>query len=52
MCAHDCGLVVDPDALRNQIEGAVECRGSAATLHEEVQFDIAGHGVDGPAIRS
>jgi nicotinate dehydrogenase subunit B len=37
-CAHDCGLVVNPDGLRNQIEGGVlQTLGRA--LHEEVQFD-------------
>ena len=38
VCAHDCGLVVNPDALRNQIEGAITQTLSRA-LHEEVQFD-------------
>ena len=23
VCAHDCGLVVNPDALKNQIEGSI-----------------------------
>jgi CO/xanthine dehydrogenase Mo-binding subunit len=40
VCAHDCGLVVNPDALRNQIEGAITQTLSRA-LHEEVQFDDA-----------
>ena len=40
MCAHDCGLVVNPDALRNQIEGAIAQTLSRA-LHEEVQFDAS-----------
>ena len=35
VCAHDCGLVVNPDALRNQIEGAIVQTLSRA-LHEEV----------------
>ncbi len=38
VCAHDCGLVVNPDALRNQIEGAI-VQGLSRALHEEVQFD-------------
>jgi nicotinate dehydrogenase subunit B len=38
VCAHDCGLVVNPDALRNQIEGGIVQTLSRA-LHEEVQFD-------------
>jgi nicotinate dehydrogenase subunit B len=37
-CAHDCGLVVNPDALRNQIEGCIVQTLSRA-LHEEVKFD-------------
>lgn len=39
-CAHDCGLVVNPDALRNQIEGCIVQTLSRA-LHEEVTFDRA-----------
>ena len=38
VCAHDCGLVVNPNALRNQIEGGI-LQGLSRTLHEEVQFD-------------
>jgi CO/xanthine dehydrogenase Mo-binding subunit len=38
VCAHDCGLVVNPDALRNQIEGCIVQTLSRA-LHEEVRFD-------------
>jgi CO/xanthine dehydrogenase Mo-binding subunit len=38
VCAHDCGLIVNPEALRNQIEGAIVQTLSRA-LHEEVQFD-------------
>ncbi|HVW83055.1 MAG TPA: molybdopterin cofactor-binding domain-containing protein [Bryobacteraceae bacterium] len=37
-CAHDCGLVVNPDALRNQIEGSI-LQTLSRTLHEEVKFD-------------
>jgi CO/xanthine dehydrogenase Mo-binding subunit/aerobic-type carbon monoxide dehydrogenase small subunit (CoxS/CutS family) len=40
VCAHDGGLVVNPDALKNQIEGAIAQTLSRA-LHEEVQFDTA-----------
>jgi len=36
--AHDCGLVVNPDGLRNQIEGNV-IQSLSRTLHEEVMFD-------------
>lgn len=38
VCAHDCGLVVNPDALRNQIEGCILQTLSRA-LYEEVKFD-------------
>jgi nicotinate dehydrogenase subunit B len=37
-CAHDCGLVINPDGLRNQIEGCIVQTLSRA-LHEEVKFD-------------
>lgn len=37
-CAHDCGLIINPDPLRNQIEGSVAQTLSRA-LHEEVKFD-------------
>ena len=37
-CAHDCGLVVNPDALKNQVEGCIVQTLSRA-LHEEVKFD-------------
>ncbi len=37
-CAHDCGQVINPDALKNQIEGAIVQTLSRA-LHEEVTFD-------------
>ena len=39
-CAHDCGLVVNPDGLRNQIEGSI-VQTLSRTLHEEVTFDRA-----------
>jgi CO/xanthine dehydrogenase Mo-binding subunit len=38
--AHDCGLVVNPDGLRNQIEGNV-IQAISRTLKEEVRFDRA-----------
>ena len=38
VCAHDCGLVVNPQSLRHSIECAMLHRLSRA-LHEEVQFD-------------
>ncbi len=39
-CAHDCGLIVNPDALRNQVEGLI-VQTLSRTLHEEVKFDRA-----------
>jgi CO/xanthine dehydrogenase Mo-binding subunit len=38
VCGHDCGLIVNPNALQNQIEGAITQTLSRA-LHEEVTFD-------------
>jgi nicotinate dehydrogenase subunit B len=38
--AHDCGLVVNPDGLRNQVEGNV-IQSLSRTLREEVTFDRA-----------
>ena len=35
--AHDCGLIVNPDGLRNQIEGNV-IQGASRALKEAVQF--------------
>ncbi|HVM80191.1 MAG TPA: molybdopterin cofactor-binding domain-containing protein [Stellaceae bacterium] len=37
-CAHDCGLVVNPDGVRNQVEGGIVQTLSRA-LFEEVTFD-------------
>ncbi len=39
--AHDCGLVVNPDGLRHQIEGNV-IQGISRTLKEEVRLDSRG----------
>jgi CO/xanthine dehydrogenase Mo-binding subunit len=39
--AHDCGLVINPDGLRNQIEGAV-IQGISRTLKEELTFNNTG----------
>jgi nicotinate dehydrogenase subunit B len=36
--AHDCGLIINPDGLRNQIEGNV-IQATSRTLKEEVKFD-------------
>jgi CO/xanthine dehydrogenase Mo-binding subunit len=37
-CAHDCGLIVNPDALSNQVEGCI-VQGLSRTLYERVTFD-------------
>jgi CO/xanthine dehydrogenase Mo-binding subunit len=39
--AHDCGLIINPDGLRNQIEGNV-IQATSRTIMEEVQFDQGG----------
>jgi CO/xanthine dehydrogenase Mo-binding subunit len=39
--AHDCGLIINPDGLKNQIEGNV-IQGISRTLIEEVQFNGTG----------
>ena len=36
--AHDCGRIVNPDGVKNQIDGNV-IQGVSRTLFEEVQFD-------------
>ena len=38
VCAHDCGLVINPGGLRRTIEGNL-LYGLSRALHEEVQFD-------------
>jgi CO/xanthine dehydrogenase Mo-binding subunit len=38
ICAHDCGLVINSDALKNQVEGGIVQTLSRA-LYEEVVFD-------------
>ncbi len=38
VCAHDCGLVINPEGLRRTVEGGMMHSLSRA-LHEEVQFD-------------
>lgn len=38
--AQDCGLVINPDGIRNQVEGNV-IQSISRTLHEEVMFDRA-----------
>jgi len=39
--AHDCGIIVNPDGLSNQIEGNV-IQGASRALMEEVVFDSNG----------
>jgi nicotinate dehydrogenase subunit B len=38
VCAHDCGLVINPESLRHTVECAM-LHSLSRTLHEEVQFD-------------
>src|SRR6202035_3695234 len=38
---HDCGLIVNPNGLKNQIEGNI-LQGVSRALLEEVQFDSTG----------
>ena len=37
-CAHDCGLMINPDAVRNQVEGNI-LQTLSRTLYEETLFD-------------
>lgn len=39
--AHDCGLIVNPDCLKMQIDGNV-MQGVSRVLMEEVRFDASG----------
>jgi nicotinate dehydrogenase subunit B len=38
VCAHDCGLTINPEALRRTCEGGM-LHSLSRTLHEEVKFD-------------
>ena len=38
VCAQDCGLMVNPDSVRGQVEGYI-LQGISRTLFEEVAFD-------------
>jgi CO/xanthine dehydrogenase Mo-binding subunit len=38
VCAHDCGLIVNPESLRHTIECAT-LHGLSRAIHEEVRFD-------------
>jgi nicotinate dehydrogenase subunit B len=39
--AHDCGLIVNPDGVKNQVEGNI-IQGVSRALLEEVSFDASG----------
>jgi len=39
--SHDCGLIINPDGLKNQIEGNI-IQGVSRALLEEVKFDSSG----------
>jgi CO/xanthine dehydrogenase Mo-binding subunit len=41
VCSHDCGLVINPDGVKNQIEGNI-VQGISRALFEEVAFDANG----------
>jgi nicotinate dehydrogenase subunit B len=41
VCSHDCGLMVNPDGVKNQVEGNV-IQGVSRALYEEVTFDSDG----------
>ena len=41
VCAHDCGLIVNPDGVKNQAEGNI-IQGVSRALFEEVTFDSNG----------
>ena len=41
VCSHDCGLMINPDGVRNQVEGNV-IQGVSRAMHEEVTFDSNG----------
>jgi CO/xanthine dehydrogenase Mo-binding subunit len=38
VCAHDCGLMINPDRVRSQVEGNI-LQTLSRTLFEEVKFD-------------
>ena len=38
VCAHDCGLVINPEGLKRTLEGGM-LHSLSRTLHEEVMFD-------------
>ena len=40
--AHDCGQIINPDGLKNQIEGGI-IQSTSWTLYEQVRFDNPGN---------
>ena len=40
-CAHDCGLVINPETLKLTLEGSI-VQGLSRAIHEEVRFDTNG----------
>jgi CO/xanthine dehydrogenase Mo-binding subunit len=41
VCSHDCGLIINPDGVKNQAEGNI-IQGVSRALFEEVSFDANG----------
>jgi nicotinate dehydrogenase subunit B len=41
VCAHDCGLMINPDGVKNQVEGNI-IQGVSRALYEEVTYDANG----------
>jgi len=41
VCSHDCGLIINPDGVMNQVEGNV-VQGLSRAMYEEVTFDTNG----------
>jgi nicotinate dehydrogenase subunit B len=41
VCSHDCGLMINPDGVKNQVEGNV-IQGVSRAMYEEVTFDANG----------
>jgi len=41
VCAHDCGLMINPDGVKNQVEGNL-IQGMSRAMYEEVTFDTNG----------
>jgi nicotinate dehydrogenase subunit B len=42
VAAHDCGLIINPDGVKNQIEGNM-LQSLSRGLKEEVRFDVTHH---------